>query len=304
MSGTAVAPGTEASGEPAATLSAWLAQDMGRDDRADGFVTLHHLGYVRMITCAAGPLRLRRGPAAEDAVALLLPREGTAHLIQDGRTVRVENGQSALVDLSRDFSVELQGRILFFRLPGHALHVPAASLRSATARVLTSSTDALALVLRHLDESAAHLPAQVGERLGGMVTDLVAGLVEELAEEADGPPQPGQRHLVLAVRQYVERHLGDPELSAERIARAHLISVRYLHRLFEGEGITVGRLIQRLRVEQCARELARRGRVSPSIAVVAARWGFRSAAHFSRAFKAVHGCSPQQWRRAAGTGSS
>ncbi len=131
-----------------------------------------------------------------------------------------------------------------------------------------------------------------------MVTDLVAGLVEESAEE---PAEAGQRQLMLSVREYVERHLGDLDLSAERIARAHFVSVRYLHRLFEGEGITVGRLIQRLRVEQCARELARRGRVSPSIAVVAARWGFRSAAHFSRAFRAVHGCSPQQWRRAAMT---
>ncbi|WP_328869009.1 helix-turn-helix domain-containing protein [Streptomyces sp. NBC_00287] len=272
------------------------------DDPVEGFVTLHHFGYVRMTTCAAGPLRFGRGHAADDAVALLLPREGSVHLSQDGRTVSVESEQVALVDLRRDFSVEVQGRILDFRLPSHALHVPAASLRSATARVPTSSTAPLTLVLRHLEESASHLPAQVGERLGGMVTDLVAGLVHELAEEADGLPQPGRRHLVLAVRQYIERHLDDPELSAERIARAHLISVRYLHRLFEGEGITVGRLIQRLRVEHCARELARRGRVSPSIAVVAARWGFRSAAHFSRAFKAVHGCSPQQWRRAAGTG--
>lgn len=95
----------------------------------------------------------------------------------------------------------------------------------------------------------------------------------------------------------MRRHLDDPGLSAEGVARAHLISVRYLHRLFQDEGVTVGRLILRRRVEECARELARRGGVSPSISVVATRWGFRNAAHFSRAFKAVHGQSPQQRRR-------
>ena len=95
----------------------------------------------------------------------------------------------------------------------------------------------------------------------------------------------------------MRRHLDDPGLSAEGVARAHLISVRYLHRLFQDEGVTVGRLILRRRVEECARELARRGGVSPSISVVATRWGFRNAAHFSRAFKADHGQSPQQRRR-------
>ncbi|MFD5432690.1 hypothetical protein ACFWJ4_11020 [Kitasatospora sp. NPDC127067] len=64
-------------------------------------------------------------------------------------------------------------------------------------------------------------------------------------------------HLVRRVREYIVHHLGDPELSPERVARAHHISVRYLHRLFEGEGATVGRLVQRLRLDAGARELAR-----------------------------------------------
>ncbi|MEU9122297.1 hypothetical protein AB0C96_20960 [Streptomyces sp. NPDC048506] len=74
------------------------------------------------------------------------------------------------------------------------------------------------------------------------------------------------------IRTYIDRRLDDPDLSAERIAGAHQISVRYLHRLFEDEEATVGRLILLRRVEECARELARRGRVSSSISVVASRW--------------------------------
>jgi AraC-like DNA-binding protein len=314
-SGTPVPPGGEASAAVEAALSLWsapLAARTGQEGRPHGSVTLHHFGYVRMITCEAGPLRLTHNARPglddhEDAVALLLPRGGTLRLAQDGRAACVESGQPVLVDLRRAFSVEQgehggQARVLFFRLPVHALHVPAVTLRSATVRALPPSDGAAALLtplLRHLDESAPRLPAAVGERLGGILTDLVAALVAELAEDAGGSPETGRHQLVTAIRAYIDRHLGDPDLSTERIAVAHLISVRYLHRLFEGEGVTVGRLIQRRRVEQCARELSRRGRVSPSLSAVAARWGFRSTAHFSRAFKAVHGYAPQQWRRLA-----
>ncbi|MFH8610086.1 helix-turn-helix domain-containing protein [Streptomyces sp. NPDC018029] len=314
-SATAVSPGpgTETSTDVAAAFSRWLTPVVAPaepDTRPDGLVTLHHFGYVRVLTCeAVGPLRLvrsSRSPARDsaDAVALLVPREGTVRLAQDGRGTTVSSGELTLIDLRRPFSIEHQeqARTLILRLPLHALHLPAVPLRSLTARAVTPSEGAAALLpalLPRLDAPGSRVPAQVGERLGGVIADLVAGLVEDLAADAEGPPGPDRHPLLVTILDYIETHLGDPDLSAERIAAAHLISIRYLHRLFEAEGVTVGRLIQRQRVEKCAHELARRGRVSPSIAVVAARWGFRSAAHFSRAFKAVHGHSPQQWRRLA-----
>ncbi|MVO88052.1 helix-turn-helix domain-containing protein [Streptomyces sp. p1417] len=320
-SGTAVPPGTETSTDVESAFARWLTPLVALDDsdrRADGSVSLRRFGYVRMLTCASGPLRLVGGPRpaapdTEEAVALLVPREGAARLAQDGRGVSVVPGESALVDLRRAFTVEHEGthegtaRTLFLRLPLHALHVPSVPLRSLTARVLpppAGSAAVLPALLGHLETSAPRVSAPLGERLGGLVTDLVAGLVEDLAEDTEGPAEDDRHPLVVTIRQYIDRHLGDPELSAELVAAAHLISVRYLHRLFEAEGVTVGRLIQRQRVERCAGELARRGRSSPSIAVVAARWGFRSPAHFSRAFKSVYGRPPQQWRRMVMSGTA
>ncbi|WP_369215328.1 helix-turn-helix domain-containing protein [Streptomyces flavofungini] len=301
-------PAPESSADVAAAFSRWLAPVAEPSDgRARGRVTLHHLGYVRLLACDTGPLRLTRRPGTatarpgEDAVALLLPREGTLRLAQHGRATSVAGGEAALLDLRTAFSLDRPdgGRLLALRVPLHALHVPATALRPATARVLARPACPAAELLPHLEASAGLLPAEVGERLGGFVTDLVAALVEDAAEDEDGPPPSGRHQLTGAIRRYIDQHLSDPGLSAERVAAAHLISTRYLHRLFESEGITVGRLIQLRRVERCAQELTRRARVSPSVAVVAARWGFGSAAHFSRAFKAVYGCPPQQWRRMA-----
>ncbi|MFD5326455.1 helix-turn-helix domain-containing protein [Streptomyces sp. NPDC127092] len=319
--GRAAISGTRATGDVARALSRWLAPVLERtrqDGPASGSVALRHFGYLRLIICESGPLHLTRGEEsvandAGDAIAVLIPRSGSVRLVQDGRGTRVESGQLALVDLRRAFSVEQRerARILFFRLPAHALHLPVSALRTVTARPLALTdgvTALLAPLLLGLDESAARMPAAAGERLGGIVTELVAALVHEFTEAAaaeDRSDRTGRRRLIGKVRQYIDRHLDDPDLSVERIAAAHLISVRYLHRLFEGEDVTVSRLILRRRVEECARELARRARVNPSVSVVASRWGFRNAAHFSRAFKAVHGYPPQEWRRrVAGAGSA
>ncbi|MDX2681609.1 AraC family transcriptional regulator [Streptomyces sp. NY05-11A] len=44
----------------------------------------------------------------------------------------------------------------------------------------------------------------------------------------------------------------------------------------------------------------RNGRGSRTIAAVAGRWGFLSAAHFSRVFRSAYGLSPREWRDIAG----
>ncbi|KQX64292.1 helix-turn-helix transcriptional regulator [Streptomyces sp. Root1310] len=118
------------------------------------------------------------------------------------------------------------------------------------------------------------------------------------------PGAPGAHPPVLGrVLEYVELHLTDPDMSPEVIARAHHISVRYLHKLFKDEGTTVGRWILRRRLEECRRDLMRYGRGGRTIAAVAARWGFLSATHFSRVFRSAYGMSPREWRDTAGRGA-
>ncbi|MER5201287.1 helix-turn-helix transcriptional regulator [Streptomyces sp. NPDC002755] len=82
------------------------------------------------------------------------------------------------------------------------------------------------------------------------------------------------------------------------MARVHHTSPRHLHKLFESEDVTVRRWIQRRRLEGCRRELARCDAAARSVTAVAHRWGFTSAAHFSRAFRAAYGMAPSGWRGA------
>ncbi|MFJ5808675.1 helix-turn-helix domain-containing protein [Streptomyces sp. NBC_01426] len=300
----------------AADLARWLAPvsagswpdgPEGDAPRCRGF------GYLRLLDWQAAPAQLSRTPRTVlreplDAVAVVLPRHGTASVTQDGRGATVGAGELTLIDLRRPFALERApgASVLLCRLPAHALGLSMAALRPVLGRVVPVGGDGVAgllgPLLHGLGASTDTMPVPVGERLGGVVTEFVAALVNEWTEEpqeGNGPACPGREALLRSVREHIDRHLGDPDLSPERIAAAHGISVRYLHRLFEAEDITVGRLVHQRRVEQCERELSRRGRVSPSISAVAQRWGFRSPAHFSRAFKAVYGHSPRQWRAAA-----
>ncbi|SHI49859.1 helix-turn-helix domain-containing protein [Streptomyces sp. 3214.6] len=171
----------------------------------------------------------------------------------------------------------------------------------------------LSPLLSDLARTAAEVGPPVGEMLAWNAVNLLATLVAEQSGTATGtgadvgaggvPGTPGGRSpLLVRVMEYVELHLTDPDLSPEVIARAHHISVRYLHKLFKEEDTTVGRWILRRRLEECRRDLMRNGRGSRTIAAVAGRWGFLSAAHFSRVFRSAYGMSPREWRDMAGGG--
>jgi AraC-like DNA-binding protein len=80
------------------------------------------------------------------------------------------------------------------------------------------------------------------------------------------------------------------------IAEAHHVSVRTLYRLFESSGCTIIEWIRAQRLGRCRRDLADPSLTGQPIHVIAARWGFTSHAHFTRAFRAAHGMSPLEYR--------
>ncbi|MGW2779343.1 AraC-like ligand-binding domain-containing protein [Streptomyces olivaceoviridis] len=271
--------------------------------RFDGRIASDCLGYLRVSRMEADagrvsrtPALIQRSPEALVAVGLLV--SGSATFIQDGRRAEMAGGDLVFYDTARPFSFTYPERFAthVFQLPRHVLGVADGDIRRVTGTAI-GTAHGLGAVLRPflatLADAAPSYPAAVGHRLAGHVVDLFATLI---TDQALRDPDDGRDHLVLSVRDHIDRKLGDPSLSPESIARAHHISVRYLHRLFEGEGITVSRLIQQRRLEACGRELARRGRVTPTVSAVARRWGFVNPAHFSRAFRAAYGVSPREWR--------
>ncbi|MGW8762844.1 AraC-like ligand-binding domain-containing protein [Streptomyces sp. NPDC055815] len=276
------------------------------DGPFDGRITTRRVGYLQVSTMEADAKRVSRTPAliarsSEALVAVGVQISGTATFVQDGRQAELGEGDLVVYDTNRPYSCDYPRRFAthVFQLPRHALGVPESDIRQVTGHAIGTGKGFGAMLRPFLatlaSSSADGYPPALADRLAGNVVDLFATLVAERAHPA-GTDADGRNHLMPRVRDFINRNLGDPDLSPERIARAHRISVRYLHRLFEGEGTTVGQLIRQRRLEECGRELARRGRTAPTVSAVAQRWGFVNPAHFSRSFRAAYGVSPREWR--------
>jgi AraC-like DNA-binding protein len=147
-----------------------------------------------------------------------------------------------------------------------------------------------------------HGNEQGGKRLPVVVLDVVAvTMADQMADQIDEPValQDMRRgKLVERIRMFIESQLGDPQLSPAAVAAAHHISLRYLHKLFEPEPCGVAGLIRQRRLERCRDDLLDPAQADRPVAGIAARWGFSSAAHFSRVFREAYGLPPAEFRRA------
>jgi AraC-like DNA-binding protein len=114
-----------------------------------------------------------------------------------------------------------------------------------------------------------------------------------------GCPRSRDRSSSASQPDHIDLHLREPDLGPERIAKAHFISTRYVHELFQPEGTTVSAWIRARRLEGARRDLADPELAGLTISALAARWGFSDPARFSRAFRAVYGCSPTEARAVA-----
>ncbi|MFB7776183.1 helix-turn-helix domain-containing protein [Streptomyces bauhiniae] len=265
------------------------------------------LGPFQVSRVEAGPQRVARTSRliardGEEYLTLSLQHWGTARLEQDGGQVQLRRGTFTVSDSGRPFSKELPGAFGFtaFHWPRTTTGLTDRSLRALTATVFSSGTlgSTAGLVASHLSRlarGADSYSAETAWRLASTAIDLLDILAQEQLGQ-DLVTQPPNVVLV-RVKDYMLRHLCDPDLTPERIASAHFISVRYLHRLFQKDGTTVGRWLLLRRLEMCRGELAR----ATSVAATAGRWGFVSASHFSRVFKATYGCTPREWQAASQT---
>jgi AraC-like DNA-binding protein len=123
---------------------------------------------------------------------------------------------------------------------------------------------------------------------------MLAGRLDRATTVA---PATRRRALLATLQAFIDSHLADPELSPSTIAAAHHISLRYLHRLFEGQGTTVAERIKNRRLANCRQDLLDPSLAALPVNAIASRWGFIDPARFSRAFRDTYGQPPGEYRR-------
>lgn len=309
--------------DPAERLAAWrelvnrvflpLAitplQAMGPAAEFGASVTGSDWGGLRVWRVKGTPMSAQRTvrhiqSPARDHYLLALHISGTAAGTQDGRQVSLGPGDFALFDPTRPYSIAFRGAGTF----EHVIYqVPRASLDARwqagrlTAFGVPAASGAGRLVSPYLQTLArpadppGDLPAQA---FIDAALDLAVSALRATAGTG-GHPDPRGRSLITELKRYVLAHLGDPALSPAAAAQASYISVRQLHRLFAYEGASFGAWLREQRLRRCRDDLTNPQLTDRAVSEIAARRGFRSAAHFTRAFHARFGITPAELRRLA-----
>ncbi|KDN82264.1 hypothetical protein KCH_59730 [Kitasatospora cheerisanensis KCTC 2395] len=241
------------------------------------------------------------GSAPDDCLYLALPVRGTASVRRGGASTVLAPGDLLIGTTPHPAGLlrDAECRMIRFRVPCFFLGVRQADVRRAGGLLARGGEGVGALASQFLStlagQARAHR-ARPGNHLARSVSDIVAILVTELLER-EAPEYPtGSAEILARLRAHIEENLADPDLSPESIARSQHISVRYLHKLFQQDGTTVGQWVRQRRLDACRRELERPTRRQVSVSAVAHRWGFVSHSHFSRAFRETYGVSPRQWQ--------
>ncbi|MGY5032968.1 AraC-like ligand-binding domain-containing protein [Streptomyces sp. 900116325] len=271
-----------------------------------GTISSDEFGCLQVTTVDCDRGRVDRTPRLiardnDEYMCVGLQRSGHARVAQDASGAELDPGDVTLYDTTRPNSLLFpqRFRMQVLLVPRPLLPQSEGELRRVTATTLSPGEGLGKVVLPFLQSLVDHAPdiePAAREQLAANAVDLTGTLLaERLGRDAQDTPG-GSLVLLLRVEAFIDRHLADPDLSPTSIAREHRISVRYLHKLFEGESTTVARWMWQRRLDECRSELSRRSAAATTVASVAHRWCFTNAAHFSPAFRTAYGTSPREWR--------
>ncbi|MGN6306224.1 MAG: AraC family transcriptional regulator [Mesorhizobium sp.] len=246
--------------------------------------------------------------------------ERTRELIADGR----ENWMLTIHD--RDYEVTL-GNGQELRVSGGDIVIVSEDLRQT---FMLPSTRLRALVLdrrRMLEMAPAigrrayhHVPAAMpgvsllsgyirllldGPSLGAPGTRLAADQLHQLAAAALGGRDEQERtklsgiarSRLALVKDYLARHLTEPDIDIADVARRQQVTPRYMQRLFEREGTTFSRFLRDSRLDLAHQTIeAGDGR---SISAIAFDCGFGDLSHFNKVFRQRFGVAPRDIKASA-----
>lgn len=250
--------------------------------------------------------------ANDDVLFVNLQLAGSCLVEQDDRRSIVGPGSFSLVDARRPFTQEYREtetgqpwRVLSFRIP-HSQWSEASQTKAQTAVPISGTKGdgaAVGSLMTTLWAERDELSEEAARILGVAFAHTLAGSVAEQVSAGNLIDGVGVNPAVVrASRAYIREALPFGRVAAAEAARRLSISVRTLHRAFESEGVTFAGCVQQERLLGARADLETPGSLR-SLSDIAARWGYCDSSHMTRTFKRELGCTPTEYRLAAGDGS-
>ncbi len=226
--------------------------------------------------------------------------------LDDGRgDIHVHAGDIVVFDLQRSQHTHTQASdVVTLVLPRERMdEYLGASARQLHGTVLPTGAGLGGLLSDHMDSLLHRLPtlsAQDASTVTRINSQMLAACLGPALKQLTGSTSVGSalqaspEALLECIQRYIGHHLARP-LSAESLCEAFDLSRGSLYRLFEPfEGVS--RYIQSRRLQRAFHLLLSPANLRLGIAEIAARVGFASEAHFSRAFRAAFDQRPSDVR--------
>ena len=275
------------------------------DDEVSARFEYFTVGESHVLKSRNSPLGLITTPALlkgaeSDLLVVSLKLAGTAtHTHAPGRLL--SSGDLFVTNLWRPYEYfDDGGENAWFHIPLGRLGL-SRDYAARASEVIHTSLFA-AQLQRHLQilfrDANAISQGPAASTVAQATTDLVRATLIAAVDEEPFRRDGGDQNLATVAKSYITAHLADPDLGAERIARALFISVRQMYKVWETEPLPLGQWILERRLEAARDQLtSSRGR-RQTIAAIARHWCFADSTHFSRRFRQAYGMSPREWRHA------
>jgi AraC-like DNA-binding protein len=253
------------------------------------------------IRMQAGPYRLRRTQAEiarvgwDDSVFLIRPSGGHAEYRQSGRAPdRVGVKELLLADpTAPSFSTGRVGQVDVWMLPRALIepHLPAGT--GPIWQHIPSTAGINQLICSYYAAITEQMDSLSGIELAAVIDNFCRLIAVGCGAGAQEQAEAVSASLLAELKRFIHQNLSRPDLTPAKVADAHHISVRKLHRLFESSGASFSQYVLAHRLDECHAALVNPSALHRSVADIALGWGFNSLPTFYRAFSRRFGRTPR-----------
>ena len=285
-----------------------LDSDLYGDTDFEGHMAASHAGDVILTKLEANRHRVMRTPGMArtsevDYLKIVAPWRGQATVEQDGRRASTGEGGWVIYDTTSSYDIANPERCehLIVMLPKDRMAERGVRLGELMARRVGGASGISRVTLetmRSTYQELPHMSEDAARGAGELIMQLVRLSLLELAGQETMVTQ--REALRDRIRSHVARHLRDPQLSIDGIARALNCSKRHLYNAFAEDKETLAGYILKQRLQACIRELRESAPAGRPITEIALSWGFSNLSHFSRVFREHIGMSASEFRHQRG----
>jgi AraC-like DNA-binding protein len=231
-----------------------------------------------------------------------LAQSGSINIRQAKSSMTMHAGVGALFNANEPYELRCDAKLRSFwvELPRQAFasrfdsqrppltaHL---NLSRGLGRIAVEFCSALAL-------EGGNLDPQSRAKLGDKFMDILALAISSEPDRRPSSEACMQNGRLLLVKNYIEEHLSDPNLSLADIAKNNGVSLRTLHQLFHPMGMSASEWLRTRRLQRCYDLLTSPQHDAKTITEIAYSMGFNSSSHFSNLFRAQFGLRPSDVRR-------